>query len=157
MIIQIFEFKIQQTFTWWNLYKSFDFSKNFNLRRSCSKLFRNSSSDIKLGIKQHLNGLVWITHPFSGEKGIKNKNMLIYFLNPLTPKIWLLILPFSWYTFPCKLVMRIWYSIKVISCTWWLQVFSLPVWQIMYGYYRERLHINHFWELKGVEDVIAKY
>ena len=157
MIIQIFEFKIQQTFTWWNLYKSFDFSKNFNLRRSCSKLFRNSSSDIKLGIKQHLNGLVWITHPFSGEKGIKNKNMLIYFLNPLTAKIWLLILPFSWYTLPCKLVMRIWCSIKVISCTWWLQVFSLPVWHIMYGYYRERLHINHFWELKGVEDVIAKY
>ena len=82
MIIQIFEFKIQQTFTWWNLYKSLDFSKKFNLRRSCSKLFRNSSSDIKLGIKQHLNGLVWITHPFSGEKGIKNKDMLIYFLPP---------------------------------------------------------------------------
>ena len=149
MIIQIFEFKIQQTFTWWNLYKSFDFSKNFNLRRSCSKLFRNSSSDMKLGRKQHLNGLVWITHPFSGEKGIKNKNMLIYFLNPLTPKIWLLSLSFGWYTFPCKLVMRIWCSIKVISCTWWLQVFLSPVWQIMYEYYKERLYINHFWELKG--------
>ena len=31
--------------------------------------------------------------------------------NPLTPKIWLLILPPSCYTFPCKLVMRIWCSI----------------------------------------------
>ena len=27
-------------------------------------------------------------------------------LNPLTPKIWLLILPCGCYTFPCKLVMR---------------------------------------------------
>ena len=25
-----------------------------------------------------------------------------YNLNPLTPKIWLLILPFSWETFPCN-------------------------------------------------------
>ena len=37
---------------------------------------------------------------------------------PLTPKIWLLILPSSCYTFPCKLVTRIWHSIKVISFTW---------------------------------------
>ena len=29
-------------------------------------------------------------------------------LNPLNPKIWLSILPSSYYTFPCKLVMRIW-------------------------------------------------
>ena len=28
--------------------------------------------------------------------------------NPSTPKIWLLILPFSCYTFPCGLVTRIW-------------------------------------------------
>ena len=29
--------------------------------------------------------------------------------NPLTPMIWLLILPCSWYTFPSKYVMRIWW------------------------------------------------
>ena len=34
-----------------------------------------------------------------------------YMFNPLTPKIWLLILPPCCYTFPCKLVMRIWCSI----------------------------------------------
>ena len=28
--------------------------------------------------------------------------------NSLTPKIWLLILPFSWKTFSCKLVIRTW-------------------------------------------------
>ena len=38
-------------------------------------------------------------------------------LNPLTPKICLLILPISCCTFPCKLVTRIWCSIKIISCT----------------------------------------
>ena len=26
--------------------------------------------------------------------------------------------------------------------------FSLPVCWIMYGYYREKLHVDHFWELK---------
>ena len=70
-------------------------------------------------------------------------------LNPLIPKIWLLLLPSSYYTFPCKLVTRIWCSIKVISYTWWVWVFSLPVCWIMYGYCREKLHVNHFWELKG--------
>ena len=42
----------------------------------------------------------------------------VFTLNPLTPKIWLIILSSSGYTFPCKLVMRIWCSIKIISCTW---------------------------------------
>ena len=32
--------------------------------------------------------------------------------SPLTPKIWLLILPSSCYTFPCKLVTRIFCSIR---------------------------------------------
>ena len=70
-------------------------------------------------------------------------------LNPLTPKIWLFLLPSSCCTFPCKLFMRIWCSIRVIFCTWWVWVFSLPVCCIMYGYYREKLRVNHFWELKG--------
>ena len=70
-------------------------------------------------------------------------------INLLTPKIWLLILPSSCYTFPCKLITRIWCSIKVISCTWWVWVFSLPVCWIMYGYYRKKLPVNHFRELNG--------
>ena len=42
----------------------------------------------------------------------------LFLFNPLTPKFWLLILPSSCYTFPCKLATRIWHSIKVISFTW---------------------------------------
>ena len=38
--------------------------------------------------------------------------------NPLTPKIWLLILPYSCYTFPCKLVMRTWCWFKIAASTW---------------------------------------
>ena len=47
----------------------------------------------------------------------KNLYQEVY-LNPLTPKIWLLILPSSCYTFPCKLVMRIWYQMKITTSTW---------------------------------------
>ena len=36
----------------------------------------------------------------------------------LTPKIWLLILPSSCYTFPCKKVMRIWCQIEISTSTW---------------------------------------
>ena len=39
-------------------------------------------------------------------------------VNPLTLKIWLLILPSSCYTFPYKLITRIWCLIKITSCTW---------------------------------------
>ena len=28
-------------------------------------------------------------------------------------------------------------------------VLLLPVRHIVYGYYREKLHVNHFWDLKG--------
>ena len=69
--------------------------------------------------------------------------------NPLTPKIWLLILPSSCYTFPNKLVMIIWCKIKMTTSTWYVCVFSLPFCWIMYGCYGEKLHVNHFWELKG--------
>ena len=69
--------------------------------------------------------------------------------NPLTPKICLSILPSSYYTFPCKLIMRIWCSIEVINCTWWVWVFSLLVCCVVYEYFREKVHCNHLWELKG--------
>ena len=36
-----------------------------------------------------------------------------FFLNPLNSKIWLSVLPSSYNTFPCKLVMRIWCKIKI--------------------------------------------
>ena len=67
----------------------------------------------------------------------------------LTPKIWLLILPSSYYTFPCRLIMRIRCSINVINCIWWVWVFSLPVCCVMYEYYREKLHGHHFRDLEG--------
>ena len=35
-----------------------------------------------------------------------------FFFNPSTPKIWLLVLPSSCYTFPRKLVLRIWCKIE---------------------------------------------
>ena len=52
-------------------------------------------------------------------------------VNPLTPKIWLLILPSSCYTFPCKLVMGIWCLIKISTSTWYIWTFSLHVCWIM--------------------------
>ena len=39
------------------------------------------------------------------------------FLNTLTPKIRLLILPSGGYTFACKLVWRIWYQFKITTST----------------------------------------
>ena len=75
-------------------------------------------------------------------------------VNPLIPKIWSSVLPSSYYTFPCKLITRIWCSNKVITCTWWVLIFSLPVSCIMYGYSRERLHSNYFWEFKGWNNVL---
>lgn len=67
-------------------------------------------------------------------------------INPLTLKIWLLILPSSCYTFRCKLVMRIWSWIKK-TCTWYLPEVSLPICWIKYGNYGEKLHVDHIWEL----------
>ena len=53
----------------------------------------------------------------------------LWLFNPLTPKIWLLILPSSCYTFLCKLVARIWCWSRYI----W--VLSLPVcWILFYNF-----------------------
>ena len=64
-------------------------------------------------------------------------------LNLLTPNIWLLILPSGSYTFTCKFVVRIWCVIKVIVH----DEFVYSYCWIIYGYYREKLHVYHFWEL----------
>ena len=65
-------------------------------------------------------------------------------LNLLTPKIWLLILPYSCYTFPRKLVTGIWYS-DAITIFYVISLnILLPVCWIMYEYYREKLHVDHF-------------
>ena len=48
-----------------------------------------------------------------------------------------------------KLVTRIWSKIEITTFTWYVWIFSLPACWIMYGYYREKLHVNHFQELKG--------
>ena len=71
------------------------------------------------------------------------------FNNPLTPKIWLLILLSSYYTFPCTLVKRSWSYIKITPSGWWVCRFSSPFCWTMYWYYAQRLHVNHVWELKG--------
>ena len=54
----------------------------------------------------------------SRQKGEHQASRDAFTLNPLTPKIWLIILSSSCYTLPCKLVMSIWCSIQMISCTW---------------------------------------
>ena len=69
-------------------------------------------------------------------------------INPLTPKISLLILSFIYDTFPCDLVMRSWFEIKIITSIWLIWVFSLPVCWIIFGYWGEVTCDNHFWELK---------
>ena len=48
----------------------------------------------------------------------KSTNFYWLTLNSLTPKIWLAILPFTCFTFPCKLVTRIWHWIKMTTSTW---------------------------------------
>lgn len=80
---------------------------------------------------------------------ISRYNLKSLSIDPLTPKIWLSILPSSYKTFPCDLITRIRCSITVINCTWWVWVFSLSVYCITYGYYTEKLHGNHFWEFKA--------
>ena len=53
------------------------------------------------------------------------------------------------YSFPCKLVTRIWCYIKIqVASTWWLWVFSLSVCFIMFRYWWEKLHVDHLWEFK---------
>ena len=65
------------------------------------------------------------------------------------PKIWLLILPSSWYRFPCKLVTGICCQIKISSLLSILWVFwSLVSW-ILYEYYREKVHVNHLWVVRN--------
>ena len=51
---------------------------------------------------------------------------LVEALNPLSPKIWLIILPSRYNTSCC-------------TSTWWVWVFLLPVCRLLYGYYRENL------------------
>ena len=75
----------------------------------------------------------WIPHP---------KALLgIALFNPLTPKIQLSPLVATHFLTN--------HLIKIRTLIWQVWVFSLPVYWIMQGYYREKLHVNHLWELKG--------
>ena len=69
--------------------------------------------------------------------------------NPLTPKIWLIILPSCCFTFPCRLVMRIWVLDQDKNSTRYTWILSLPVCWIMHKYHRKKFHVNHFWELRA--------
>ena len=63
--------------------------------------------------------------------------------NPYIPKIWLLILPSSCYTFPCILVLKIWFLIKETTFMSYVWIFLSPVCWIMYRYCWEKLYVNH--------------
>ena len=45
--------------------------------------------------------------------------------------------------------MQIWYEIKITTSTCEVWVSSSTLCWITYGYYREKFHVNHFWEFKG--------
>ena len=64
----------------------------------------------------------------------------------LTPKTRLLILLSGFYMFPCKLVTRIWWQIKITFLPDFEYSYHLFV---GYGYYGENLHEYHFQEFKG--------
>ena len=64
----------------------------------------------------------------------------------LAPKTRLLILLSGFYMFPCKLVTRIWWQIKIT----FLPDFEYSHYLFVgYGYYGENLHEYHFQEFKG--------
>ena len=64
----------------------------------------------------------------------------------LTPKTRLIILLSGFYMFPCKLVTRIWWQIKITFLPDFEYSYHLFV---GYGYYGENLHEYHFQEFKG--------
>ena len=64
----------------------------------------------------------------------------------LTPRTRLLILLSGFYMFPCKLVTRIWWQIKITFLPDFEYSYHLFV---GYGYYGENLHEYHFQEFKG--------
>ena len=86
-------------------------------------------------------------------KGIKKPrlqfNLGLVLISLWSTGPWLLIVPYSCCTFPCKFVMRTWCLIKMITSTWKVWVFSLPVCWIVFEYNREKFHVYHFWEFKG--------
>ena len=63
------------------------------------------------------------------------------FINSLTPKTSLLILLSGCNMFPCKLVTRIWWQIKITFLPDFEYSYHLFV---GYGYYGENLHVYHF-------------
>ena len=76
-------------------YNMFNQMENFFSRGICLL----TSWACTIGIWSTLANWIWL-HKFT--------SYVIIEVNPLTPKIWFLILPSSCYTFPCKLVMRTW-------------------------------------------------
>ena len=71
------------------------------------------------------------------------------FINPLTPKISLVILLTVCHTVLVMLVWRIWDWINLKSPNWYFSLFSSLVCLILHWYCREKLCRGHSWELKG--------
>ena len=83
-----------------------------NLKCTCWRQRKNLPSNASGMLKVRFTGSMKykiVTPPIS---------LLLHLLNTLTPNIWLFILPSSCYTFPCKLVIRIWCKINTTNSTW---------------------------------------
>ena len=82
--------------------------------------------------------------------------MFYFNINPLTPKILLLILPTCCHIFPYSLVMRNWcYQKQILTDE--VESSHYLFSGLIYGYYGEKLHINHFLEIKGWTKIINKW
>ena len=73
-------------------------------------------------------------------------------LNPFTPKIWMWILLNDFHTFRLVLVLRIWSCTKTVTLSWWFLLFSSPLFLTMYWYCKEKIPVDHSWELKGLRE-----
>ena len=67
-------------------------------------------------------------------------------LNGLPVKGWKLVL-YMWITFKCTGIP---YKERMVTCSWFVFVFSLPVCCIMYWHCEENLIVNHLVDLKRV-------
>ena len=74
---------------------------------------------------------------------------VLFPVNPLTPKISLVILFTVCHTVLVILVWRIWYWINLYSLNWYFSLFSSLVCLILYWYCKEKFCLGHSWELKG--------
>ena len=130
MLVRRICLTIKSFFSWWSL----DF-RNYITQWQALNAFFKSTILLQLFYFQKITeeeGLTEWVHPErkreqkkkkkednpegKKKKGNEKEKVSFFFIsviNPLAPKIWLLILPSYCYTFPCKLVTGIWCQIKI--------------------------------------------